>query len=153
MSHTSTISNATSAQHPTQPSGLSLDLAGVEDEQPYDQFHIRIGGPMQHVGTLRGYRLYWKIYEALKKVGQPRGGTGQICHNRRVETQECTKDWDIENIVYNAQPHNTYASNANLKVSVRWSEIREKDNPGLRHEVVSGYTSFDPYKDVQSGSA
>jgi hypothetical protein len=94
---------------------------------------------MQHVGTLRGYRLYWKIYNALKSVGAPRDGKGQICKEGKWSTGECISHYEILNIVYNAQPHDSYASNANLRVSVRWSEIYEKDSPGLRHEVVSDY--------------
>lgn len=92
---------------------------------------------MQHVGTLRKYRLYWAIYKALKSVGEPHDGKGQIFREKEQHEEKCINHYQIDNIVYNQQPHPKYANDANIKVSVRWSEIREKDHLGLRHEVVS----------------
>ena len=113
------------------------------DGTPYD-IHIRIGGPKQHIGTLRKYRLYWAIYNALKNVAEPlpshsRSGNYiyQLCSPEEQLAGEC-KEWEeIKNIVYNAEPHDTYATNAHLNITMKWSEIHEGSFTGLRHEVVS----------------
>lgn len=149
----STNSNATSSLNQTSSLGVSPAEGLIGDPEEYP-FHIRIGGPMQHVGTLRKYRLYWAIYNALKSVGEPYEGDGQLCSHAQQVSGDCRESHQIDNIVYNAQKHNTYSNKAHLTVSVRWSDIREKDNPGLRHEVVSVHISSTrrrrPWNDTQA---
>lgn len=60
-----------------------------------------------------------------------------LCDGNKWESEECIEWNHINNIIYNALPHNIYASNANLRVQVNWAEIYENDHPGLRNEVVS----------------
>lgn len=95
---------------------------------------------MQHVGTLHKFRLYWKMYHALQSVSEPRTGKSMLCDGNKWESEECIEWNQIDHIIYNALPHNTYASNANLRVQVNWAEIYENDHPGLRNEVVRLFT-------------
>lgn len=134
--NTTTVSLDLSPEHQAAPSEMPQAEVGPINSNDI-QVHIRVGGPKTHVGTLRKYRLYWAIYNALKAVGEPRSGKGMTCNGEKWESEECYEWYDHDNVVYNAQPHDTYAYNGNLRVRARWSEIYEDAHPGLRHEVMS----------------
>lgn len=113
---------------------------GNDDEHPNDT--------PQHVGTLRGHRLYRPIYDCLKVIGHPQGlgpKKGVIPKYGQVKghpmycgdnDEYCQAQCVIPNIVYNSGK-DTYATNAHLEVSVRWSEIWEEPLTGLREVMVS----------------
>lgn len=94
---------------------------------------FRIGGPEQHVGTLRGARLYWKLMKCFKDLGQNAKCDDQtFCKDSLGCCQdECT----IDHIVYEDGPGG-YASNAYLKVRFWWAEIYDNYHPGLRELAV-----------------
>jgi len=106
---------------------------------------VRMGGPKQHIGTLRKNRLWRAIYDCLGLVGEQGRGTwfplvppGQTDKNNpwQCPNLNCARECKIPNIVYNSGD-DTYATNAHLTVRVEWSELKEGDHKGIRMVAVS----------------
>jgi hypothetical protein len=77
----------------------------------------RAGNEGQHVGTLRKKRLEEAIYQCLKwscPLEDPKLGMN-LC------TQKNTKSYRMYNIVYDADPHDQYATNAYLDIYVNYA--------------------------------
>lgn len=92
----------------------------------------RVGFEKQHIGTLRKGRLEKAVYECLTK----------ICplDDKKRGLQPCTpyntKSCRVSNIVYNAEPHDKYATNSFLTIQVEYA-FHNPVWPGLGDAVVS----------------
>jgi hypothetical protein len=88
--------------------------ADIPSLNGYLSAEARVGNERQHVGTLRKDRLENAIYECIKKtcpLDDARRGLNPC-------TPENAFPCHIDNIVYNAEPHDKYATNAYLTVQV-----------------------------------
>jgi hypothetical protein len=89
---------------------------------------MRMGGPRQHVGTLRKQRLYDALYEGLK--GACELGTTQDCTPRYA-----SKSIEKHAIVYNAGK-NKWASNAHLTLTANHAYFNQEFK-GFQDAMVS----------------
>lgn len=113
--------------------GFMSDLAASEEKL---QIGIRMGGPAQHVGTLRKHRLWQAIYDALWST----------CVANTTWTCDAIGKGNTENhaaakiqghaIVYNSG-NNNWASNAHLTVSVHHAFFHEDQLLRLQELMVS----------------
>jgi hypothetical protein len=147
--HDRAMSDYVARAQATELSNITSPLAKRGSWGP-DQLavDVRTGGDKQHVGTLRGKRLYNTVYSCLQLVGHQgngdlKGWTGrnpEVCSPDR-RGYFCAYVCRVPNIVYNAGK-NKYATNAYLMIEVSWSELKEHDYPGIRELAVSPKPMF-----------
>jgi hypothetical protein len=92
----------------------------------------RTGNERQHVGTLRKKRLEKAIYECLKLLCP----LDDLNRGMNPCTPKNTKSCRVDHIVYNADPHPKYATNAHLEIYIDYAYHNPKF-PGIGDAVVS----------------
>lgn len=102
------------------------------------RFDIRMGGPAQHVGSLRGDRLKEKLISAFSDLAvRPSIYACPACwlpncpdNFCKDSSVCCYQERTIDHIVYDSGGEK-YATNAFLRVRVWWADIQERNHPGL----------------------
>jgi hypothetical protein len=101
---------------------------------------IRVGPAPSHSGTLRKWRMWKAIYDCMHVIAEPFKDTDrELCSVTEFPhggPGACPAQCIIPNIVYNAEPHDKYASDAHMVVTASWVELHEKAHPGIRDVAV-----------------
>jgi hypothetical protein len=120
----------------TFTTGLDGSMGNLPTSDGALQVGIRMGGPAEHIGTLRKHRLWQAIYDALWSACGV--NTTYTCDAQGLGNKDNHAEAKIQGhaIVYNSGD-NSWASNAHLTVSVRHAFFHGEEFFGLQEAMVS----------------